>query len=102
MKAAARSTFIQAGALRLHALEWGEPAAPPLFLIHGAGAHAHWWDALVPRLVPRWRVVAPDLRGHGESDWALPPSYAIEDFAADLLHCLNNYFIHTHTEQHST
>ncbi len=57
-------------------------------LVHGAGAHAHWWDVLVPALSPGRRLIAPDLRGHGESDWALPPRYLIEDFAADLLELL--------------
>jgi len=35
-------------------------------------------------LVPGWRLVAVDLRGHGESDWAEPPRYRLEDFASDL------------------
>src|SRR6185436_18465013 len=48
------------------------------------GAHARWFDALIPALVPGWRVVAPDLRGHGESDWAEPPEYGIQDFGRDL------------------
>src|SRR5262249_35557987 len=48
------------------------------------GGNAHWWDALVPGLLSGWRLVAPDLRGHGESDWAEPPRYAVADFAGDL------------------
>jgi pimeloyl-ACP methyl ester carboxylesterase len=71
-------------ALRLHALDWGDAAAPPLLLVHGNGGHAHWWDALVPYFLPDYRLIAVDLRGHGESDWPDPPAYRIEDFAADL------------------
>jgi pimeloyl-ACP methyl ester carboxylesterase len=52
--------------------------------VHGNGGHAHWWDGLVPALVPGWRLVALDLRGHGESDWAEPPRYRLEHFADDL------------------
>ena len=36
------------------------------------------------RRCPGWRLLAPDLRGHGESGWAEPPAYAVGDFAADL------------------
>jgi len=78
------SVRVRAGRLVLHALTWGREADPAVVLLHGNGAHAHWWDALVPALVPGWRVIAPDLRGHGESDWPDPVAYRIEDFAADL------------------
>jgi pimeloyl-ACP methyl ester carboxylesterase len=40
---------------------------------------------LAPALLPGWRLIAPDLRGHGESDWSEPPSYRLDDFAADLM-----------------
>jgi pimeloyl-ACP methyl ester carboxylesterase len=79
-----RSLRVQAGGLSLHCLEWGRPDDPCAVLLHGNGAHARWFDALVPALVPGWRIVAPDLRGHGESDWAEPPRYAIENFGHDL------------------
>lgn len=75
---------VGAGRLVLHALTWGAAADPAVVLLHGNGGHAHWWDALVPALVPGWRVIAPDLRGHGESDWPEAPAYRSADFAADL------------------
>jgi pimeloyl-ACP methyl ester carboxylesterase len=78
------SVRVPAGALSLHCLCWGRAADPAAVLVHGNGAHAHWWDPLVPALVPGWRLVAPDLRGHGESAWAEPPAYRIGDFAADV------------------
>lgn len=65
-------------------LVWGHAGDPPVLLVHGNGGLALWWAPLVASLVPGWRVIAPDLRGHGESDWAEPPSYRIEDFGADL------------------
>jgi pimeloyl-ACP methyl ester carboxylesterase len=80
---------VAAGPLTLHCLLWGSADDPPVVLLHGNGGHAHWWDALVPDLVPGWRLVAPDLRGHGESAWAEPPRYAIADFAADVTRVLD-------------
>ena len=78
------SRRVRAGRRRLHVLVWGREGDPTALLVHGNGGHAHWWDPLVPALVPGWRLLVPDLRGHGESDWAEPPRYRIEDFAVDL------------------
>jgi len=70
--------------LRLRALVWGREADPTAVLVHGNGGHAHWWDPVVPALVPGWRLVAVDLRGHGESAWPAEARYRVQDFAADL------------------
>ncbi|MGH7788979.1 MAG: alpha/beta fold hydrolase, partial [Candidatus Binatia bacterium] len=73
---------------RLHCRLWtGSGGGAPVLLVHGGGAHAHWWDALVPALGGAHTLIAPDLRGHGQSDWA--ERYQIEDFGADLLAVLD-------------
>ena len=46
---------------------WGTPGRPGLVLIHGAMAHANWWDFIAPRLAERFHVVAPHLSGMGDS-----------------------------------
>jgi pimeloyl-ACP methyl ester carboxylesterase len=51
----------------IHTLAWGDPELPGLVLIHGGAAHAHWWSFLAPLLSRRYRVVALDLSGHGDS-----------------------------------
>jgi pimeloyl-ACP methyl ester carboxylesterase len=53
-------------------------------LLHGGSAHAHWWDHIAVELAQTYRVIALDLRGHGDSGWASPSSYEIEDYVADL------------------
>lgn len=75
------------GRPRLRVLRWGDPAAAPVLCIHGAAAHAHWWEPIAPALLPAHHVIAPDLRGHGASERAA--SYLIEDFAADCVALLD-------------
>jgi pimeloyl-ACP methyl ester carboxylesterase len=79
-----RSRTVDAGPLRLRVVEWGRARDPMVVLVHGNGAHAHWWAPIVPALVPGWRVLAPDLRGHGESAWPAAPDYGMADFQRDL------------------
>ena len=81
----ARKRFVSVNGLRLSFLEWGTPGRPVLCFLHGGSAHAHWFDRVTPSFVDRFHVIALDQRGHGESDWATPPAYATENFAADLL-----------------
>ena len=56
---------------------WGDADAPPLVCLHGVTAHGRRFRRLAEEhLVPRWRVLAPDLRGHGYSDWEPPWTFA--------------------------
>lgn len=82
--ATARRRALAVNGLELRVLEWGEPGAPPLGLLHGGSAHAHWFDRVAAPFARRFHVVALDQRGHGESAWPEPPAYATEDFASDL------------------
>jgi pimeloyl-ACP methyl ester carboxylesterase len=50
----------------INLLVWGERGRPGLVLVHGGGAHAHWWSPIAPMLGD-YRVVALDLSGHGDS-----------------------------------
>ncbi len=56
--------------LRLHYVDWGRDDAPALLLIHGGRDHCRNWDWVAERLADRYHVIAPDLRGHGDSEWA--------------------------------
>lgn len=70
--------------MRLHYLAWGDPAAQPVLLMHGGSAHAHWWDAFAASMASDYRVVAVDLRGHGDSGRPTPPAYLLDDYVADI------------------
>jgi pimeloyl-ACP methyl ester carboxylesterase len=70
--------------LRLNYVDWGNPDAPPLVLLHGARDHARNWDWVAERLCDRWRVIAPDLRGHGDSQWSQDGVYDMPGFICDL------------------
>lgn len=75
---------ISINGLRLHYLEWGGAALPPVVLLHGGSAHAHWWDVFAAAIAGSYRVLALDLRGHGDSEHPDPPAYRIDDYARDL------------------
>ncbi|HEU4369471.1 MAG TPA: alpha/beta hydrolase [Methylomirabilota bacterium] len=81
----ARAQTLAVNGLRLHLLESGTPGAPALCFLHGGAAHAHWFDAVTPAFADRFHVVSLDQRGHGESQWAVPPAYGTADFVGDLL-----------------
>jgi pimeloyl-ACP methyl ester carboxylesterase len=66
----------------LHALHWGDERAPLVVLLHGGGANAHWWDHLAPTIAAHFHVVAPDFRGHGDSDH--PEETRVGAFSDDL------------------
>lgn len=76
--------FYQSQGLRLHYADWGNASAPPLVLIHGGLDHCRNWDAIARALQPHFHIVAPDLRGHGDSEWAKGSSYTLVDNVADL------------------
>lgn len=73
---------IQAGGIGLAYRTWGPADAPPVVLLHALGEASADWAPVAGALAPAWRVYAPDLRGHGASDW--PGSYTIELLTTDL------------------
>lgn len=70
--------------LRLHYVDWGNPGAPPLVLLHGGRDHCRNWDWVAEELRSRWHVIAPDLRGHGDSQWSPDGNYAMAAHVYDL------------------
>lgn len=68
---------------RLHFLEWGDPSAPPVLLLHGVNQTAHAWDLVSLHLADRYHVYALDQRGHGDSEWTRDLDYSRDAMAAD-------------------
>lgn len=70
--------------LKLHYLDWGNPEAPPLLLIHGNRDHCHNWDWVAQALRKDWHVIAPDFRGHGDSQWVIGSAYGHTEYVYDI------------------
>ncbi|SDH44802.1 alpha/beta fold hydrolase [Nonomuraea jiangxiensis] len=68
--------------------EEGDPASPPLVLIHGRTADHNDWNGITQHFAARYHVFAPDLRGHGASDH--PGDYPLPGMAADIVALLDH------------
>ena len=78
------SRFFQSQGLRLHYSDWGNDAAPLMLLVHGGRDHGRSWDVIARALQPHYHVLAPDLRGHGDSEWTRGGSYSLTEYVYDL------------------
>ena len=76
---------LRGAGIDLQADAWGDPAHPPVLLMHGGGQTRHAWGGTARVLAARgWYAVSIDLRGHGESDWSPDGAYHLDHFVADL------------------
>ena len=57
--------FVRVNDINVHVLAEGPAGAPPLVLLHSLGTNGHIWDAQAAVLAHSFRVIRPDLRGHG-------------------------------------
>ena len=65
---------------------WGDEEAWPVLLLHGGGQTRHAWGRAAKALADSgWKAVSLDLRGHGDSEWALNGDYSFTAFAADCV-----------------
>lgn len=85
--------FVTVNGLRIHYVDWGPSTAPgtspsterpPLILIHGLDRVARTFDHIAPHFTSRFRVIAVDMRGNGDSDWDPQARYLVEDHVGDL------------------
>jgi pimeloyl-ACP methyl ester carboxylesterase len=78
------SKTLRVNDLALHYLEWGEADAPDIVCVHGYTGSAQAFNALARHLRDRYRILALDVRGHGESAWAPAGAYTYADQAGDV------------------
>ena len=76
-----RSHFAKLDGVRLHYLAAGE--GEPVILLHGYAQNSHMWLPLIPRLAATNAVIAPDLRGFGQSSRP-PQGYDKKTMAQDI------------------
>ena len=76
--------FVTINGLRIHYLEWGNPDKPPMILLHGIGRIARTFDHIAPHFAKNYRVLAVDMRGHGDSSWDPKGAYLVEDYVKDV------------------
>ncbi len=78
------SQFYYSHRLKLHFWDWGDAGMPCLILVHGGMDHARSWDRIAAAFAPDYRIIAPDLRGHGDSSWAFGAAYTFAEYILDL------------------
>ena len=84
MTSRCRSTHVRVRGVCLHYLEWGDPGDPLLLALHGTGDSCRTWESFAAMASRSFHIIAMDQRGHGDSDWIVPPAYSGEEYVADL------------------
>ena len=70
---------------RFHYLEWGDRRNQTIVLLHGGHQSAHSWDLVSLHLAQKYRVLALDQRGHGDSEWARDVEYSNHTMSLDAM-----------------
>jgi len=83
--AAPSDHFLIVNGRRHHYLEWGSAGEPELVLLHGGSSSARGtWARMAPVFANSYRIVAPDHRGHGETEWDPEAGYTIGNYVLDF------------------
>ena len=78
------SKSVQVNNMNFSYLEWGNPSNPVMVLLHGFAQQSHSWDFVALSFADRYRIIALDQRGHGDSDWASDGDYTPETQQKDI------------------
>ena len=76
--------YFESDGMRFHYLDWGEPKNPTIIMLHGFAQQSHSWDFVALGLCDKFRIVAFDQRGHGDSDWSQNHNYSLNDYHNDI------------------
>lgn len=83
-----RQRTVMSFGIPINVVEWGDPQAEPLLLCHGFWDHVRSFAVIGPLLAQRYRVLAMDARGHGDSGWA--PAYSWPTWVGDIVNVLRS------------
>ncbi len=78
------SHYFYSQRLKLHYVDWGNADKPLMVLVHGGRDHARNWDQVAVHFRSEYHIIAPDLRGHGDSEWARGSEYSMIEYVLDL------------------
>ena len=82
-----KSFYVSVDGCKIHYQKWAQTderlQKPPLILVHGGGAHSHWWDFAAPSFIEDFDVLALDLSGMGDSEHR--EAYSDTLYAKELL-----------------
>jgi pimeloyl-ACP methyl ester carboxylesterase len=78
------SHYFYSQRLKLHYVDWGNHDKPLMVMVHGGRDHCRNWDWAALDLRRHFHIIAPDLRGHGDSDWAVGGTYSMVDYVLDV------------------
>ena len=76
--------YISVEGRQVHYLDWGTEGQQPFIMLHGIARTAHLFDHIAPHFSPDFRIIAVDMRGHGDSDWHPDGAYLVEDYVKDI------------------
>ena len=79
-----RDRTITLNGQRFHYIEWGAATAPALLMLHGVTGHGRTWDDEAEAFAARYRVLALDQRGHGDSDPSPNADYTVATLSSDV------------------
>jgi len=79
-----RQYFLSWSGLNFHCTEWGDARGWPIVMLHGIRGYGTTFAGVAAALQPDFRVIAPDQRGRGQSDWDAARNYYTDTYVADL------------------
>jgi len=87
--------------LELTYWSWGKPERPTVIMQHGGRDHARSWDQMATALADQYYIIAPDLRGHGDSQWEKGGEYSLCQYVFDFLMLIEHLGSPVHVIAHS-
>jgi 2-hydroxy-6-oxonona-2,4-dienedioate hydrolase len=95
MNTAFRQAWLDVGGLKTRCVEAGDPAAPPLLLLHGMGGTWEAFCANIPAYAEQFHVIAFDMVGCGYTDKPDRPLYSIADYVDHVVAVMDAFGVDT-------